>query len=118
MRWHDACGELEIAVWDDAPGEPHKRRPGADAENGRGLQIVEELADDWGWKSDDHAGKIVWATFAAPDGTHDGRSLNRRIREGAGPHAWTRDLERPSRAQWSGEQRIRSLSQQRDRAPE
>lgn len=34
--------------------------PPAHAERGRGLAMVEQLADDWGWKEDDGR-VIVWA---------------------------------------------------------
>jgi hypothetical protein len=32
------------------------------AESGRGLRIVDELSDAWGWTSPDASGKTVWAT--------------------------------------------------------
>lgn len=41
---------LVIAVWDPVPGHPAPGAPGPDAESGRGLIIVDALADAWDWK--------------------------------------------------------------------
>ncbi|MCW2897461.1 MAG: hypothetical protein QOH87_3247 [Trebonia sp.] len=56
---------LMIEVWDTLPaafGAPVARHPEPDEESGRGLEIIETLADDWGWETvPGWAGKKVWA---------------------------------------------------------
>lgn len=55
---------LELDVTDDAPGRPTPRHPAAEDVSGRGLQIVEALADQWGYRRTSD-GKTVWARFAS-----------------------------------------------------
>ena len=54
---------IRISVTDDGPGWPTPRRPGPQEFSGRGLLLVEQLADDWGI---DHrsTGKSVWARLS------------------------------------------------------
>lgn len=52
-----------LEVHDDGGGRPARREPDGEDSNGRGLLLVEELADDWGVR-DDAAGKTVWLVFA------------------------------------------------------
>lgn len=56
---------LLIEVWDTVPaalGAPVARHPGPDEESGRGLEIIEVLAEQWGWETvPGWAGKKVWA---------------------------------------------------------
>lgn len=56
---------LMIEVWDTLPaslGAPVARHPDPDEESGRGLEIIENLAEDWGWETvPGWAGKRVWA---------------------------------------------------------
>lgn len=67
--------EVMITVTDLAEDEPSELFPGepqAAAESGRGLGIVAAYSDDWGWRRQDGAGKVVWATlvierFLCPD---------------------------------------------------
>jgi len=58
---------LMIEVWDTLPaslGAPVARHPDADEESGRGLEIIENLAEDWGWETvPGWAGKKVWAVL-------------------------------------------------------
>lgn len=53
-----------VQVLDCAPGLPVRYEPGAEAECGRGLQLVAALSSDWGW-TQTQAGKVVWAELAA-----------------------------------------------------
>jgi anti-sigma regulatory factor (Ser/Thr protein kinase) len=53
---------LELRVADDAPGLPRQRDPDPTDERGRGLQILDRLADAWGY-APLAAGKTVWARF-------------------------------------------------------
>ena len=58
--------ELTIFVRDGHPGAPVAARPGAEDENGRGLQIVEHLSDRWGWYQleDGEPAKVTWAVIS------------------------------------------------------
>jgi anti-sigma regulatory factor (Ser/Thr protein kinase) len=51
---------LLAEVWDQAPGIPLPRVAGSEADNGRGLAIVAELAVSWGCYPSASA-KCVWA---------------------------------------------------------
>jgi anti-sigma regulatory factor (Ser/Thr protein kinase) len=56
---------LLVEVWDTLPaafGAPVARHPEPDEESGRGLEIIETLAEDWGWETvPGWSGKKVWA---------------------------------------------------------
>jgi hypothetical protein len=61
------------AVADASPAPPVPQPPGHLSESGRGLRVVEELSDGWGYTAVPRRGKVVWATFgpggpAAPGG--------------------------------------------------
>jgi hypothetical protein len=86
---------LMVEVWDTLPaalGAPVARHPEADEESGRGLEIIETLAEDWGWESvPGWAGKKVWATLKVvvlppahmpPAGHRPARPGHRRARPG------------------------------------
>jgi hypothetical protein len=52
---------LRVGVTDQSPGLPVLPEPAADAPHGRGLRIVESLADAWGIEiRRGHPGKTVW----------------------------------------------------------
>lgn len=61
---------LMVEVYDTLPpalGTPAVRHPGADEESGRGLELIDALAEDWGWESvPDWHGKRVWAIIQLP----------------------------------------------------
>lgn len=58
---------LVIEVWDCGPGVPVRRPvPDFDAESGRGLQIVEALANRWGCRRASAHVKSVWAELLLP----------------------------------------------------
>ncbi|MGD0553793.1 MAG: ATP-binding protein [Streptosporangiaceae bacterium] len=58
---------VAITVWDASSDPPQRVEACQDAENGRGLLLVEEVSTQWGWYAPvgaDHtpdAGKLVWA---------------------------------------------------------
>lgn len=62
LRVELAFGEtaVRVGVLDDAPGEPTLRTPGGEDLHGRGLRLVEALAQRWGVDVLDR-GKLVWA---------------------------------------------------------
>jgi len=59
---------LEVA--DGSSRAPQQRQPTALSGTGRGLQLVDMLATDWGVQSASGTGKVIWAVFAAADEQH------------------------------------------------
>ncbi|WP_205471468.1 SpoIIE family protein phosphatase [Nocardioides sp. SYSU D00038] len=57
-------GRVQVEVRDRAVLRPRRRRPDDDDEHGRGLNIVEALADDWGTHAAE-SGKTVWCSLAS-----------------------------------------------------
>ncbi|MFJ6824854.1 ATP-binding protein [Streptomyces niveus] len=57
---------LYIEVWDNVPGVPEVKHLEADAEGGRGLQLVEALTTRWGICQPRSGGKVVWAELPLP----------------------------------------------------
>ncbi|OAH09296.1 ATP-binding protein [Streptomyces jeddahensis] len=69
LHWRD--GVLRVGAW-DADSKPPPPAPesahSADAEAGRGLEIVRACADDWGWHPlapGGDGGKYVWCDLGA-----------------------------------------------------
>jgi anti-sigma regulatory factor (Ser/Thr protein kinase) len=42
--------------------------PSSDGHGGRGLVIVDAMADRWGARPEEHGGKVVWFELDVPDG--------------------------------------------------
>ena len=61
VQWEGTS--VRIAVEDAHPGNPMRARAPAGAADGRGLQIIDVLARDWGVDRS-CGGKIVWAELA------------------------------------------------------
>ncbi|OCC09544.1 Histidine kinase-, DNA gyrase B-, and HSP90-like ATPase [Streptomyces sp. PTY087I2] len=61
---------LYIEVWDGSADVPEKQDATADAENGRGLPLVEALSERWGIFQPPAGGKIVWAEFELSSPPH------------------------------------------------
>jgi anti-sigma regulatory factor (Ser/Thr protein kinase) len=58
--------QIVILVWDASPQPPIRADVSAEAENGRGLMLVEAISEQWGWYCrDDSGGKFVWAVIRA-----------------------------------------------------
>lgn len=55
---------LHVAVRDSGGGLPQLRPFDPDAARGRGLQVIEKLAQSWGWDAHER-GKTVWVDLAA-----------------------------------------------------
>ncbi len=59
-----------VMVWDASPQPPVRMDVYDDAENGRGLMLVEAVSEQWGWcfpgdtPGGNHDGKFVWAVIA------------------------------------------------------
>ncbi|MEU3693507.1 SpoIIE family protein phosphatase [Streptomyces narbonensis] len=66
-----ACGEesrrLRVEVSDQSDELPHKRHPGEMASSGRGLLLMEMLADAWGFDPRGE-GKSIWFELNEPPG--------------------------------------------------
>ncbi|MGH3343642.1 MAG: ATP-binding protein [Carbonactinosporaceae bacterium] len=52
-------GTLRVEVTDRSPAPPRLRRTGPDELGGRGLQLVDGLAECWSWQPRGR-GKLVW----------------------------------------------------------
>jgi anti-sigma regulatory factor (Ser/Thr protein kinase) len=61
LRLFRRAGEVMCAVLDPSNAAPVLKAPRQDAECGRGLQLVDALADVWGWSPVVGRGKAVWA---------------------------------------------------------
>jgi anti-sigma regulatory factor (Ser/Thr protein kinase) len=57
-------GTVVAAVYDDSPDQPRPRRAGPDDTGGRGLALVDRLADGWGSERLKN-GNRVWFRLAA-----------------------------------------------------
>ena len=63
LSLEEAGPDLVLRVTDSSPNAPVPRAATPDESGGRGLIIVEALADRWGF--DAHSsGKVVWVTFS------------------------------------------------------
>lgn len=61
-------GAVRIEVHDAGDALPRLLTPAETDDRGRGLQLVDALADDWGVSDRPGIGKVVWAVFKAPSG--------------------------------------------------
>jgi len=68
VRLLDLDDSLVIEVWDSSPQPPRLIQPAADAEHGRGLQLVDALSLRWGHYDADFGGKVVWCQLGQDDG--------------------------------------------------
>jgi hypothetical protein len=55
--------QVVIFAWDASPLPPAREEPGGDAENGRGLLLVEAVSERWGHFRY-QGGKVVWAALS------------------------------------------------------
>ncbi|WP_158674683.1 ATP-binding protein [Streptomyces hoynatensis] len=55
------------AVFDPGSEVPQVKEPDYFQESGRGLHVLESLAESWGWTTPDRHGKAVWALLVAGD---------------------------------------------------
>ena len=59
--------QVLILVSDASPEPPVRMDTSDEAENGRGLMLVEAISEQWGWYfREDNDGKFVWATVRLP----------------------------------------------------
>jgi anti-sigma regulatory factor (Ser/Thr protein kinase) len=55
---------LRITVGDCSPNGPSMRQHGREATTGRGLRLLGEVADEWGWERVGD-GKVVWCLVSS-----------------------------------------------------
>jgi serine phosphatase RsbU (regulator of sigma subunit) len=67
VRLWDHDGRVRLEVHDPSPRLPVRRTPDPTAPNGRGMALVEALADDWG-VDDSEPGKSVWVEVSLERG--------------------------------------------------
>jgi len=66
--------EIRVEATDRGRGEPVLRNPAPTDPTGRGLQIVDMLAEDWGVEPLAGRGKTVWFTVLVPAADRVGHS--------------------------------------------
>lgn len=59
--------QLLIEVWDRSPAVPRPREADDDAENGRGLAVIEALSHRWGFRHVSADLKVVWCELLISD---------------------------------------------------
>lgn len=64
FRMYRTASGIRVEVRQCSSGLPRVRHPGAHQERGRGLLLVELLADAWGAEPD---GRTAWFTLTAPE---------------------------------------------------
>jgi anti-sigma regulatory factor (Ser/Thr protein kinase) len=57
---------LHVEVWDSSSALPVMQEADLTGERGRGLVLVDFLADTWGHRTAGDGGKVVWCTVAIP----------------------------------------------------
>jgi anti-sigma regulatory factor (Ser/Thr protein kinase) len=53
--------QVLILVWDASPESPVRVAADGEAEDGRGLMLVEAISAQWGWYRHGSGGKVAWA---------------------------------------------------------
>lgn len=65
LRLRSDWKRIVIEVWDQSPRAPEARQPQPDAEDGRGLLLVDKLSERWGWDYvSGWSGKVAWAEIS------------------------------------------------------
>jgi anti-sigma regulatory factor (Ser/Thr protein kinase) len=66
LRLRSDRTRIVIEIWDQSPQTPEVKQSEPDAENGRGLLLVEALSERWGWDYvPGWSGKVTWAEISA-----------------------------------------------------
>ncbi|WP_147437656.1 ATP-binding protein [Streptomyces radicis] len=72
-------GSVLCAVFDPGTEVPRLKEPDHFEESGRGLHVLESLAERWGWTTPDRHGKAVWALLVPPDASAEWEPLTRLL---------------------------------------
>ncbi|NEC84929.1 ATP-binding protein [Streptomyces sp. SID12501] len=67
VRFELTGAALRLEVSDASDGQPSLRHATGEDESGRGLALVDALADAWGSEPRDTVGKVVWALLRMPE---------------------------------------------------
>ncbi|MFD7510637.1 ATP-binding protein [Streptomyces sp. NPDC059853] len=90
-------GSVLCAVFDPGSAVPVVREPDFFQESGRGLHVLESLAQTWGWTAPDVHGKAVWALLPPlePDGPaeQDASAYGASVSAHGGPAAGREEAE-------------------------
>lgn len=54
---------LVIEVWDTSRKAPKRHHPADDEEGGRGIMVIEGIAEAWGYRWPKTGGKVVWTSI-------------------------------------------------------
>lgn len=65
LRLEPADGGVQVEVSDGSRVPPSRRRYSSTATTGRGVAVLDDLADEWGWNADP-TGKTVWFRVLRP----------------------------------------------------
>lgn len=65
LRLEPADGGVQVQVTDGSPVPPSRRRYSSTATTGRGVAVLDDLADEWGW-TPEPTGKTVWFRVLRP----------------------------------------------------
>ncbi|WP_149179138.1 SpoIIE family protein phosphatase [Streptomyces sp. TRM49041] len=76
---------LRVEVEDRSSALPRRRDAGEDGVSGRGLLLVDRLADAWGVESRG-SGKCVWCEFGLPDRSGESRDFGAAVGAGVNIH--------------------------------
>jgi PAS domain S-box-containing protein len=87
LRLHHGENEIIAEISDDHPQLPRRTLPEPADEDGRGLTLVDALADRWGSLPSDGS-KIVWFALAASDAPGRNAALGRGRPDLLGEYAW------------------------------
>jgi anti-sigma regulatory factor (Ser/Thr protein kinase) len=77
---------VRVVVADDGPGSPQLRSPTPSEPYGRGLQIVSEFSDEWGFDVSPESGTSVWFSVHV-HGRRESAAASDRIETRAGDRA-------------------------------
>lgn len=66
LAWQRQAARVICMVTDRSPLPPVLGAADQDAESGRGLQVVQALAANWGWMMVGATSKAVWAALTMP----------------------------------------------------
>jgi anti-sigma regulatory factor (Ser/Thr protein kinase) len=64
---------LLIEVWDHNPADPEPRQADDESESGRGLTVIQAIANRWGYQHVSATLKVVWAELLTKAGLYEGR---------------------------------------------
>jgi anti-sigma regulatory factor (Ser/Thr protein kinase) len=71
----EECPEgVRLEITDTSPRLPARRSYSAESTTGRGLRILNELADSWGAEAGEDGGKTVWAVIRWESDERGGRT--------------------------------------------